>query len=91
MRSVNLIMNVYAMPLVSQTVRTIDGNAYLYDAEQERAKWIELNPVAENNSIWFSSELADASFIVDGQHRFDGQQLLLLMTKERTEDFPFLS
>ncbi len=78
---VNLIYERYDdVPLVSQTVRTIDGNAYLYDPEEERAKWIELNPIAENNLyLVLPPELAEASFIVDGQHRlFDGQRITVV-------------
>ncbi|HZJ87881.1 MAG TPA: efflux RND transporter periplasmic adaptor subunit [Sphaerochaeta sp.] len=78
---VNLIYERYEdVPLVSQTVRTIDGNAYLYDAGRGRAQWIELTPVAENNLyLVLPSELSDASFIVDGHHRlFDGQRVTVV-------------
>ncbi len=78
---VNLIYERYEdVPLVSQTVRTIDGNAYLYDAEHGKAQWIELTPVAENNlHLVLPSELASATFIIDGHHRlFDGQRVTVV-------------
>ncbi len=65
------------VPLLPQSVRTIDGNAYVYDTLAGTARWVRLDVLAEND-LWFQvpAELADEQFIVDGQHRLvDGQRV----------------
>jgi len=71
-------------PLLRQTDRTRDQAVYAYDAGTSTARWMELAPLAEDESHFALPEgYEDTWFIVEGQHVvFDGQKVTVIGQRE---------
>jgi membrane fusion protein (multidrug efflux system) len=65
-----------------QTVRKADGSVYVYDAESNTVRHVEITPQIEDDEYFMvPDELKDAPFVIDGQDSvFDGQTVRVQQT-----------
>lgn len=62
---------------IAQATRKVDGSCYIYDEDTDTVRWVNIQPLVEDDSwVGISDEYAQDWFVVDGQHNvFDGQHV----------------